>query len=113
MLVTGREGQTGVVLDEPYSDMTLALGIHNPGKSRIYQGWYQEAPAAFWWTIWYPTEYQRWTQLEWEFLSYGYNLDWALRYALSEQTEYGRYDPVNNYRLKGQGFFFDIKLNGN
>jgi hypothetical protein len=117
MLVSGAEGQQGVVYDTPYSDMTLALGIDSPGKSRFYQGWYGESPFRCWWTIWYllfgPTEYQKWTRLEWQKLGEGYRLDQALNYVVSEQTEFGQYDPVNNYRLKGHGFLLDIRLNGN
>jgi hypothetical protein len=117
MLTEGREGQQGVVYDEPYSDMTLALGINDTSKSRFYQGWYDKSLYRCWWTIWYliygPTEYQKWTRLEWQTLGEGYRLDEALDEVMSEQTEFGRYDPVNNYRFKGHGFMLDIRLNGN
>jgi hypothetical protein len=30
-------------LDGPHSDISLALGMDNPGKTRIYQSWYDDA----------------------------------------------------------------------
>ena len=108
-LVHGRPGQIGL-FDELYSDMSFALGIDNPGKSRVYQGWYGNVPIRIW-----PieTQYQKWTRLEWESLGNGYNLIQAITDTIYEQTDFGPDAPLNNYRLKGHGFLTDIKLNGN
>jgi hypothetical protein len=57
------------------------------------------------------TDYQKWTQLEWELLGEGYNLDYALNYAIGGQTEFvDPCAPVNIYRLKGHGFLNAIGL---
>ncbi|MBN1787636.1 MAG: right-handed parallel beta-helix repeat-containing protein, partial [Sedimentisphaerales bacterium] len=111
MLTDGQSGYKGVVLDEPVSDITLALGIHNPNKSRFYQGWYDKPDSRIWF---FPqTAFQKWTQREWEILGYPYNLETALTMVFNEQTEFGPDSPANNFRIKGQGFFFDMILNGN
>ena len=101
------------LFDGPHSDMSLALGIGETSVSRTYQGWYSKSPMNFWWTIWGPTEYQKWTRLEWEELANGESLYDALMYVISQQTEFGIDDPVNNYRSKGQGNLADIRLSGN
>jgi len=106
-LVEGQPGQIGI-FDGPHSDISLALGMGETSVSRAYQGWYDKS-----WFSLLGTEYQRWTQLEWEELGDGESLYWALMHVIGEQTEFGPDAPVNNYRLKGQGSFFDIELSGN
>lgn len=107
-----RIGQIGV-FDGPDSDMSLALGMGDTSRSRFYQGWYDLAPIKIQ-QVWpFETEYQKWTRLEWGALGDGDNLDQALSYVIDQQTEFGDDDPVNNYRLKGQGFFDEIELSGN
>ncbi len=105
-LVEGQPGQIGL-FDGPYSDMSIALGIDEPSKTRVYQGWYDVVPIG---SPQQENEYQKWTRLEWEALGDGDNLDLVLLYVIGEQTEFGDDDPVNNYRLKGQGFIWDIFL---
>jgi len=109
-LVEGQPGQVGVVFDGPHSDMSLALGIGNSGRSRVYQGWYDAVPIGMP-PPWPEDEYQKWTRLEWEYLGDGYDLYWALWYVIWEQTDFSPGAPVNNYRLKGQGLLTDIELN--
>jgi hypothetical protein len=88
--------------EELYSDMSWALYMYNPDKSQVYQGWWgpvpigQPPPAP-------EDEYQKWNRIEWEKLGEGYSLYDALTYVILEQTEFGPDDPVNNYRIKGQG----------
>jgi hypothetical protein len=107
-LVEGHPGQDGVVLDEPISDMSIALGMHEPSKSRCYHGWYdrfksKEPPEEH--------DYQKWTRNIWEKLGDEENLDEAIYYATSQQTNlWDPNAPVNTYRLKGQGFPWDIFL---
>jgi hypothetical protein len=90
--------------------MSLALGMDEPSISRVYQGWYQIAQSRLW-----PleSEYQKWSRLEWEELGDGESLYWALMHVIGQQTEFGPDAPVNNYRLKGQGFLDKIELSGN
>jgi hypothetical protein len=107
-LVKGQPGQAGL-FDIPHSDMSLALGMGNTGRSRFYQGWYWTVPIGL-----YPPfpedEYQKWTRLVWEYLGEGYDLYWSLHYTINEQTDFGPDAPVNNYRLYGQGWLDDITL---
>lgn len=105
-LVVGQPGQAGVY-DGPHSDMSIALGLGEPSTSRFYQGWYGFVPIGLWP---FENEYQRWTRLEWEELGDGEYLYWAIMHVIEQQTEFGPYDPVNNYRLKGQGSIFEIRL---
>jgi hypothetical protein len=108
-LVEGQPGQQGLS-DIPHSDMSLALGMSEPSRSRFYQGWWGLVPSRLWP---FESEYQKWTRLEWTRLGEGDNLYEALFYVINQQTEFGPYDPVNNYRLKGQGWLTDIELNNN
>lgn len=103
----------GVVYDEPISDMSIALGMHEPSRSRVYQGWYDRSTSSL--PFWpFRTDYQKWTQDEWKRLGDGEDLYTALLYAISHQTNFDDPNaPVNTYRLKGQGSLFDIELNGN
>jgi hypothetical protein len=107
-LVEGQPGQLGVVFDEPVSDMSVALGLYDPTKNQAYQGWYdtfnsQEPPAE--------DDYQKWTRNVWEKLGDEDNLQEAIDYAISQQTNlWDPNAPVNAYRLKGHGFFWDIRL---
>jgi len=106
-LVEGQPGQIGL-FDGPHSDMSLALGMNKPGKSRIYQGWFVESFSQYW-----PWEhaYEKWSRFEWEELGNGENLYWAIMHTIDKQTEFGPDAPVNNYRLKGQGLLTDLVLN--
>jgi hypothetical protein len=92
------EGERGEVydFDAPQSDMSFALGMSEPSRSRAYQGWHDE---FFIGSRWWENEYQRWIRLEWEELGIGENLYWALYYTIQQQTEFGPLDPVNNYVL--------------
>ena len=110
-MVEGQPGQIGI-FDGPHSDMSLALGMGETSKSRVYQGWWGRVPIGLPWPL-PEDEYRRWTRIEWEELGDGESLYWALWYVISQQTEFGPDAPVNNYRLKGQGSLFDIELNGN
>jgi hypothetical protein len=100
-LIVGQPGQEGL-FDIPHSDMSFALGMMcGPLCNRFYQGWYgkpdlnpPDEPE---------TAYQKWTQDEWNELGKGEGLYWALMYAIFWQTEAGPEDPMNNFRVKGQG----------
>jgi hypothetical protein len=108
-LIKGQPGQEGL-WDIPHSDMSIALRLDNTSTSRIYQGWYGEPilnrpdlPES---------EDQKWVRLEWIRLGEGDSIYDALFYVINQQTEFGPEDPVNNYRLKGQGSIWDVRLNG-
>lgn len=104
-LIEGQPGQIGY-FDGPYSDMSIALGLNNPGKSRIYQGWYSEGESS----LLFETEYQKWSRYEWEELGKGETLYWAVMHTINKQTEFGPDAPVNNYRFKGQGLLTELIL---
>jgi len=108
-LVEGQPGQVGL-FDLPDSDMSLALGMGETSKSRVYQGWFGEVWTNFLWQ----NDYSQFSQDIWKTLGQGDNLAQAITYAISQQTEFDDPNaPVNTYRLKGQGFFTDIRLSGN
>ncbi len=110
-LVEGSPGQIGL-FDGPHSDMSLALGMGDTSKSRIYQGWYDEVESRL--QVWpFETAYQKFSRHEWESLSSGNNLIQAITFAINKQTNFGPDAPVNNYRLKGQGSLTDIRLRSN
>jgi len=56
---------------------------------------------------------QKWSRYQWESLGEGNNLERAIMDTINQQTEFGDEDPVNNYRLKGQGLLTDIRLSSN
>ena len=107
-LVEGQPSQQGL-FDYPHSDMSLALGMGETSRSRFYQGWWGPVPIG-------PPppspedEYQTWTRLEWQKLGEGEDLYQALYDVIWGQTDFGPGAPVNNYRLKGQGWLEDIIL---
>jgi hypothetical protein len=106
-LVEGQPGQIGQVYDAPVSDMSIALGMHEPGESRIYHGWYNESISSFP----FRTDYQKWSQDVWEGLGEGDSLYDAILYAINQQENlWDPNAPVNAYRLQGQGFVWDIFL---
>lgn len=108
-LVIGQPGYIGL-FDGPHSDMSLALRMDDTSRSRVYQGWYDKVWTNFLWQ----NEFSAFSQDEWYILGQGENLAQAITYAISQQTEFDDPNaPVNTYRLKGQGFFTDIRLSGN
>jgi hypothetical protein len=112
LLAEGQPGQIGL-FDGPHSDMSLALGMDDISESRVYQGWYGENLSDFP-PVWpFETEYQKWSRYQWESLGAGNNLEQAIMETINQQTEFGDEDPVNNYRLKGQGLLTDIRLSSN
>ncbi len=106
-LIQGQPGQQGI-FDIPHSDMSFALGMAGSGRSNFYQGWYDKAKSKI------PpiseTEYQRWSRLEWYQLEDGANLYDALYYVIEQQTHFDVNDPVNCYRLKGEGDLTSVYL---
>jgi len=110
-LVEGRPGQEGVVLDAPVSDMSIALGMHEPTQNRFYLGWYDKSTSEIWP---FRTDCQKWTQDMWEALGNEDNLQMAIMYAISQQTNLSDpNNPANAYRLKGQEFLWEIFLRNN
>lgn len=108
-LVEGQPGQQGL-FDLLHSDMSIALGMGETSKSRFYQGWWGPVPIGS------PPpssedEYQTWTHFEWQKLGEGEDLYQAIYDVIMQQTDFGSSAPVNNYRLKGQGWLEDIILN--
>jgi hypothetical protein len=80
------------------------LGLGNGGISdRAFHGWFNDIPVGFW------TEYGKWTRAVWKALGEGNNLEDALIYAV-DHTTIGPNYPSNNFRLKGQGFIWEIYL---
>jgi hypothetical protein len=108
-LVQGQPGQQGI-FDIPHSDMSFALGMAGSGRSNFYQGWYDKALSGPFPPPINETEYQRWSRIEWYQLEDGMNLYEALDYVISQQTHFDVNDPVNCYRLKGEGYLEDIEL---
>ena len=107
-LVQGQPGQQGL-FDIPHSDMSFALGMAGSGRSNFYQGWWSKATVR-WFPI-IPTQYQFWSQWEWEYLGRpGENLYSALYSVIEQQTFFGPLDPVNCYRIKGEGWMEDVCL---
>ena len=102
----------GQAYDGLYSDMSVALGLHDGCyDSCAYLGWYD--------IFWHgepndETEYQKWAKDVWGKLGEEDNLEESLIYAESKQIEYGDPEdpqsPLNNYRLKGEGFLWEIYL---
>jgi hypothetical protein len=107
-LVECSPGQQGL-LEVPHSDMSFALGMGETSISRFYQGWHDENFIRTWP---FETNYQKWTQLEWQKLGEGEDLYSALYDVIMQQTDFGPDDPVNNYRLKGQGDMMEVQLIG-
>jgi hypothetical protein len=111
-LVVGQPGQSGV-FDLPHSDMSYALGMADTSRDCAFQGWYDKA----WFALNGASPFSKWTLDEWSELSEGVvggDLYTAIQYAISRQTEFDDPNaPVNKYRLRGQGYLTDIKLNGN
>lgn len=107
-LVVGQPGQIGL-FDGPHSDMSIALGMADISESRVYHGWYNEFSSGR------ITESasQKWTRILWERLGECDDLNDALVYTINQQTDFGPDAPVNNYRLKGQGFLDDVWLYSN
>jgi hypothetical protein len=104
-LVEGQPGAHGI-FDGPHSDMSLALGMGDTSKSRIYQGWFNEPILNPLWQ----NRWSKFSQDEWKTLGEGGNLEEAINYAVGEQTHFGLEDPWINWRLKGQGWLTDIEL---
>jgi hypothetical protein len=105
----GQPGDLGQVYDGPQSDMSFALGMEEDSKTRVYQGWWYKVPVGLP-PPYSEDAYQKWTRNEWEALGDEDSLFIAILYANSQQTKFGKYDPVNNYRLKGTGLSWDIYL---
>jgi hypothetical protein len=108
-LIQGQPGQEGL-FDIPHSDMSFALGMAGSGRDNFYQGWYDKARTAFAPPPIGETEYQRWSRIEWYQLDDGANLYDALYYVINQQYWFGPLDPVNCYRLKGEGDMTNIRL---
>ncbi len=104
-LVIGQEGEIGI-FDGPHSDMSLALGMSQPGKNRAYQGWYDEISTGD------VSKFVKWGKDQWGKLGEGEPLGIAISYAYggsSQDGKTGRY-PREDYRLKGRGDFTVITL---
>ena len=94
--------------------MSVVYGIANTSESHFYQSWFNESEADKPLSLsYYETEYQRFTRNEWEDLGYGEELYWALSIAISEQDNFGKDDPVQNYRIKGQGDMLNFRIHSN
>jgi hypothetical protein len=121
-LVVGRSGQQGLT-DIPHNDMSLACGMTSSSQSRFYQGWFNESESFVPLPLpkpidWGPieageTSFQKFSRLEWEALGGTRNLYEALGEAISGQNEFGNEDAVNNYRIKGQEFLTDVRVQSN
>jgi hypothetical protein len=108
-LVKGQQGQTGV-FDGPQSDMSVALGMATGvPRSCVYQSWFDDASAS---SI---STFSKFAQDEWNQLALGRgftNLYTAMGFAIGR----ARVDPIlgtnpmNMYRLKGQGSPSEISL---
>ncbi len=112
------EGQRGRFDELPpeeglVSDMSEALGMNQGALygNRGYQGWYYVAESNH---RSEPESWpQKWTRNVWERLGEGDNIKEAIEYAISQQTNLEDPNaPVNNYRLKGRGYYPDIILGG-
>jgi hypothetical protein len=107
-LVEGQPGEIGQAYDSLISDMSVALKMHETSGSCRYQGWYDKS----WFSLW-GTDYQEWTENEWDALGAGDNLQMAIMYANAVTHQTNPEDPCapsNALRLKGQGLIQEIKL---
>jgi hypothetical protein len=106
-LVEGQPGDLGRAYDAPISDMSIALGMHRDSfASRAYHGWYDKNYVR-----WFPnTDYESWTGCLWGALGNEDNLQVAIDYALSKQTDFSPGSPAKNYRLKKEGSPSEIFL---
>jgi hypothetical protein len=113
-LVEGQPGFFGDIYGDEglVSDLSLALGM-NRGVfygNRGYQGWYDVYKQS---DPFHETSFQKWTRDMWWRLGEGDNIEEAITYATSQQTEFeDPCAPVNTFRLKGRGFYSDIILGG-
>jgi hypothetical protein len=122
ILMKGHSGEQGLSSDVTHNDMSLAFCAGRPNDTFLYQGWYNESesfipvpwPKIDWWIIQLgETSYQKFSRIEWEELGDGKTLYWALWETTQKQTEFGPDDAVQNYRIKGQGSIFDVRLRSN
>jgi hypothetical protein len=109
LLMWGGSGQQSL-FDFVHNDMSVACGLTNTSQSRFYQGWFCES-----WSRIYPfeTSFQQFSRNEWEALGEGEELYWALSEAIYQQDHFGPDDPVQNYRIKGQGDMQNFRIRSN
>lgn len=88
--------------------MSFALGMAGSGRDNFYQGWYDKAMIRNVPVI--PTLYQLWSQNEWIYLGDGEDLFTTLYDVIEDQYFFGPLDPVNCYRLKGEGDLTNVCL---
>jgi len=109
LLMWGGSGEQSL-FDFVHNDMSVACGLTDTSQSRFYQAWFCES-----WSRIYPleTSFQQFSRNEWEALGEGEELYWALSIAISEQDNFGKDDPVQNYRIKGQGDMLNFRIHSN
>ncbi|MCE5186299.1 MAG: hypothetical protein LLF76_09265 [Planctomycetaceae bacterium] len=112
ILVWGALGKQGL-FDFPQNDMSVACGMADTSESRFYQAWFNESEARLiaYWPL--ETDYQQFSRNEWEALGEGEELYWALTEAIYQQDHFGPDDPVQNYRIKGQGDAQNFRIRSN
>lgn len=108
-LMWGAMGEQGL-FDFPQNDMSVACGMTNTSESRFYTSWFNESESRVW-----PNEssFQKFTRNKWEALGDGEELYWAYFEAISQQDHFGPDDPVQNYRIKGQGDLQTFRIRAN
>jgi len=94
-------------------EFVYVSGMADTSQSRFYQGWFCESES--WYVPLGPleTDFQQFSRLEWEALGGTRNLYEALGEAISGQNQFGDEDAVNNYRIKGQDFLTDVRVQSN
>ncbi len=100
-LVEGPPGQQGLFA-LPHSDMSWALKMVS-GETQVFQGWWGERPGGF------TSKFNKFCVHEWTKLKEGAHLYDALVYAINE-TDWIPNGPHDNYRLKGQGYFTELRI---
>jgi hypothetical protein len=117
LLMWGGSGEQSL-FDFVHNDMSVACGLADTSQSRFYRGWFNESESGFPWAWWIPgadeeTAYQKFSRNEWEALGDGEELYWALSEAIWKQDHFGPDDPVQNFRIKGQGDMQNFRIRSN
>ncbi len=102
-LTEGASGQQGL-FSMPHNDMTIALNLLS-NDSKFYLSWYKEFEGG------YASKYYQFSCNVIAKLEEGKDLYESLLYAISQCTGSGDKDPRNDYRVLGQGFIQNFRIN--
>jgi len=103
-LIEGPGGSQGL-LAYYHNDMSLALQMSS-SSTQFYQGWWGEKSTAA------RSEFSKFSENEWSKLKQGNSLYDALIYAIdnAEIDPILLENPLDNFRLMGQGYLTELKI---